>query len=156
MISFYIDDDADEDRATATPTFSMTLLELAGEGSFTTAQNPQDGSPYSLALMGKTAVSGGVFSTMRIPFQRRLRTTIQADPSAKGQSVYWMIIRGMEAYPVVRALCFVETTSSFVSFGYLLYETTSPKNGHFSSSDISVGCLLYCVAWLDTWRHDAP
>ena len=102
MISFYIDDDADADRASATPTFSMTLLELAGEGSFTTAQNPQDGSPYSLSLMGKTAVSGGVFSTMRIPFQRRLRTTIQSDPSSTGQSVYWMIIRGIEAYPVVR------------------------------------------------------
>ncbi len=51
--------------------------------------------------MGKTASSGGVYSTMRIPFQRRFRSTIQADPSVKGQSVYWMIVRGIEAYPVV-------------------------------------------------------
>ena len=101
IISFYIDDDADANPDTATPTISMTLLELAGEGSFTTATSPQDGSPYALSLMGKTAVSGGVFSTMRVPFQRRIRTTIQADPTVKGQSVYWMIVRGIEAYPVV-------------------------------------------------------
>ena len=100
-ISFYIDDDAEADPATATPTLSMTLLELAGEGSFTTATHPSDGSPYALGLMGKTATSGGVYSTMRIPFQRRLRTTIKADPTVKGQSVYWMIIRGIENYPVV-------------------------------------------------------
>lgn len=101
VISFYIDDDADKDPLTATPTISMTLLELAGVGSFDTSQNPQDGSPYSLSLMGKTAKSGGVFSTMRVPFQRRFRSTIKADPTVKGQSVYWMIIRGVEAYPVV-------------------------------------------------------
>ncbi len=41
--------------------------------------------------MGKTATSGGVYSTMRIPFQRRFRSTIQADPSVTGQSVYVVV-----------------------------------------------------------------
>ena len=84
------------------PSIVFTLGDLAALGSYGAigASAPQDGSPYGIGLFGKTAKSGGVYSTVRIPFQRSIRTTIQAPPGAKGQSTYWFIVRGIEATPV--------------------------------------------------------
>jgi hypothetical protein len=59
------------------------------------------GSPYGLALFGKTAKSGGVYSTVRIPFGKSVKVTIQSSAASKAQSVYWLIVRGLEAHAVV-------------------------------------------------------
>lgn len=50
------------------------------------------------AFCSLVAKSGGVSSTLRVPFQRSLKTTIASRASAN--SVYWFIIRGLEAMPV--------------------------------------------------------
>ena len=101
VISFYIDGEA-------TPSLSMTLLELAGEAHFNKAgDNAQggdtmpDGSPWGIALMGRTAKSGAVYSTVRIPFGKSFRSTIRAPESAQGTSTYWFVIRGLENHPVI-------------------------------------------------------
>eukprot|EP00658_Telonema_sp_P-2_P048115 TRINITY_DN36617_c0_g1_i1.p1 TRINITY_DN36617_c0_g1~~TRINITY_DN36617_c0_g1_i1.p1 ORF type:complete len:400 (+),score=92.80 TRINITY_DN36617_c0_g1_i1:36-1235(+) len=81
---------------------NLTLGDLAVLGPYGHSEStPQDGSPYGIALFGKTAKSGGVYSTMRIPFQKTLRVTIQAAVGTVGQSTFWFIIRGLEATPVV-------------------------------------------------------
>ena len=49
---------------------------------------------------GHTATSGGIYSTVRIPFGTSIRVAIQAPPSATAKSIYWMIVRGIEANPV--------------------------------------------------------
>ena len=84
------------------PSIDISLLELAhvgAQGAVNTLP-PADGSPFGNDLFGKTARTGGVYSTMRIPFQKSIRTTIQAPPSATGSSTYWFIIRGIEAMPI--------------------------------------------------------
>eukprot|EP00040_Diaphanoeca_grandis_P021192 m.112903 g.112903 ORF g.112903 m.112903 type:complete len:595 (+) comp28226_c0_seq2:35-1819(+) len=94
ILNIYIDGDQ-------TPTITMTLLELAGESRFNSASGGHDGGPWGINMMGRTAHSGGVYSTVRIPFGTSIKTTIQAAPSAKAQGVYWMIVRGLESHPVV-------------------------------------------------------
>jgi len=101
ILNFYIDGDT-------TPTITMTLLELAGESRFDTAGNNQPGNPgesdggaWGIGMMGRTAKSGGVYSTVRIPFGKSIKTTIQSPPSSNGQSIYWMIIRGLENHAVI-------------------------------------------------------
>eukprot|EP00656_Telonema_subtile_P013326 TRINITY_DN16767_c0_g1_i2.p1 TRINITY_DN16767_c0_g1~~TRINITY_DN16767_c0_g1_i2.p1 ORF type:complete len:287 (+),score=33.62 TRINITY_DN16767_c0_g1_i2:41-901(+) len=85
-----------------TLSMTLTLGDLAALGSYgaVSKDTPQDGSPYGIGLFGKTAKSGGVYSTVRIPFQKSLKTTIQTAAGAVGQSTYWFIIRGLEATPV--------------------------------------------------------
>lgn len=107
VLSFYVDQ-AGAETTTTTPTFSLTLLELGGESHFNTAgTNAQggdsmpDGSPWGIAMMGRTAKSGAVYSTVRIPFGASLRVTIRAAPSARAQSTFWCIIRGLEAHAVL-------------------------------------------------------
>jgi hypothetical protein len=51
------------------------------------------GLPWGLADFGHTASSGGVSSTIRIPFGKSVRVTIQAPPNTFTTSVYWAIIR---------------------------------------------------------------
>lgn len=94
LLRFYVD---------GALTLELTLLELAHVGAQGAVGNdpPQDGSPFGNDLFGKTAHTGGVYSTMRIPFQSTLRTTIQAAPSCATNSIYWFIIRGVEGLPVV-------------------------------------------------------
>jgi hypothetical protein len=116
ILNFYIDDDnvnnlnehnVSGSSATTTtitmPSISITLLELAGESNFNKASSdPQlrntDGGPWGIDMMGRTAHTGGVYSTVPIPFQTSLRTSIQAPDSAIGQSVYWFMIRGVEGH----------------------------------------------------------
>jgi hypothetical protein len=87
------------------PSISITLLELAGESNFNKASDPRllllrntDGGPWGIGMMGRTAHTGGVYSTVHIPFQTSIRTSIQAPESAMGQSVYWFMIRGVEGH----------------------------------------------------------
>ena len=112
-------------------------------------------------MFGKTAVSGGVFSTMRIPFQRRLRTTIKASAKAQGQSVYWMIIRGIENYPVVLGDLILPSTAALNIYRtgptpvqnlelLTLANVTSGSAGalvrvHFDASGPSYGYLEACM-----------
>eukprot|EP01064_Diplonema_japonicum_P007095 TRINITY_DN14819_c0_g1_i1.p1 TRINITY_DN14819_c0_g1~~TRINITY_DN14819_c0_g1_i1.p1 ORF type:complete len:415 (+),score=98.65 TRINITY_DN14819_c0_g1_i1:352-1596(+) len=79
----------------------LTLLELAMEGSDgAKGRNAADGSPWGISMFGKTAKSGAVYSTLRIPFQKTLKVTIEMAPEAQGNGVFWIIIRGVEAYRV--------------------------------------------------------
>jgi len=87
----------------AAASIDVALLEIAHVGSrAATGDNPPtDGSPFGHDLFGKTARSGGVYSTVRIPFGVSIRTTITAPPTcATGNSIFWFIIRGIEAMPV--------------------------------------------------------
>jgi hypothetical protein len=101
VVSFYVDGEANASVV-------MTLLELAGEAHFNTAgTNAQsgdsmpDGSPWGIALMGRTAKSGAVYSTMRIPFGEAIKVTIRACDTAQSQGTFWFVLRGLEAHPVV-------------------------------------------------------
>jgi hypothetical protein len=83
---------------------NVTLLELANVGRFAPdgqAAGGKNGSaaPWGVGLFGHTAKDGGVYSTMRIPFGSSVRTTIESGVPAEG--IFWMIVRGTEAYPVV-------------------------------------------------------
>lgn len=100
VVSFYVDGEAQ-------PSIAVTLLELAGEGHWNKAgDNRQggdsmpDGSPWGIPLMGRTAKSGAVYSTMRVPFGKTIRTTIKPPPSATKASIFWFVIRGLEAHGV--------------------------------------------------------
>jgi hypothetical protein len=59
----------------------------------TTAANR--GLPWGIEQFGHTASSGGVSSTIRIPFGKSVRVTIKAPPGTTTTSVYWMIVRCM-------------------------------------------------------------
>jgi hypothetical protein len=94
-VRFYID-------GATTPSLDVTILELSHVGHLGAVGNnpPADGSPFGHDLFGKTAHTGGVYTTMRIPFQTSLRTTIQAAPSCGTQSIFWFVIRGIEGLPI--------------------------------------------------------
>ena len=55
------------------------------------------GLPWGIADFGHTASSGGVSSTIRIPFGKSVRVTIQAPPNTFTTSVYWMIVSAVSA-----------------------------------------------------------
>lgn len=87
----------------ATPSVDIPLLYLASVGEQGSVGNnqPTDGSPFGHSLFGKTAKTGGVYSTLRIPFNSSIRTTMTAPPScSNGLSYFWFIIRGVEAMPL--------------------------------------------------------
>ena len=86
VIRFYVDGET-------TASVAMKLLELAwvseyaspahsslkpGEGG---GQLDNRGLPWGVADFGHTAASGGVSSTIRIPFSKSIRVTIQAPPN---------------------------------------------------------------------------
>ena len=74
VLKFYIDGESEA-------SINITLLELsfvgaeASKGSAPSLDNR--GLPWSIASFGHTAKSGGVSSTLRIPFSISLRVTIQ-------------------------------------------------------------------------------
>ena len=79
-----------------TPSISLSLLELANLGNF--AHGTEDEGPWGISLLGHTANNGGVYSTVRIPFAKSIKSTItSASPKA---GTFWFIIRGVEAYPI--------------------------------------------------------
>ena len=86
----------------STTPIQLKLVELAAVGQYGAvgADTPTDGSPYGIGLFGKTANNGGVYSTVRIPFYKSIKTTIEAAPGTIGQSIFWFIIRGLEATEV--------------------------------------------------------
>jgi len=87
--------DGDEPSA---PSIALTLLQLAGVGAAgAKGDSHSDVSPFSAELFGKNAQTGGVWSTMRIPFQSSVRLTVQQAPSGVHQGTFWGIVRGVEA-----------------------------------------------------------
>jgi len=56
-----------------------------------------DQGPWGIDLFGHTAGKGGVYSTMRIPFQKSFKATLTSTHSG----TFWFIVRGVEDYPVV-------------------------------------------------------
>lgn len=125
VVSFYVDGEKE-------PSISLTLLELAGEGHWNEAgTNEQsgdhmaDGSPWGTGLMGRTAKSGAVYSTLRVPFGSSLRTAIRAPPSSTQDSVFWFVLRGLEGH-VVR-LGDLELPSAARLRLYRLPPTTLPQ-----------------------------
>ena len=78
------------------PSIAISLLELANLGNF--AHGTEDEGPWGTALLGHTAANGGVYSTVRIPFTKSIRSTITSASPKEG--TFWFIIRGVEAYPI--------------------------------------------------------
>lgn len=95
MLRIYIDGES-------TPSIALTLLQLASVGAAGANGNThKDISPFAAGhFFGKTAQTGGVWSTMRIPFGVSLRVTLQQAAECQSQSTYWFIIRGVEALGV--------------------------------------------------------
>jgi hypothetical protein len=88
-LKIYIDGEAE-------PSIAISLLELANLGNF--AHGTEDDGPWGIGLLGHTASNGGVYSTVRIPFSKSIRSTITSDSAKPG--TFWFIIRGVEAYPI--------------------------------------------------------
>lgn len=80
------------------PTVNLTLLQLASVGAAGAQGNGhKDISPFSGGhLFGKNAQTGGVWSTVRIPFAATVRVTLQQAASCASPSTYWAIVRGIE------------------------------------------------------------
>jgi len=81
----------------STPTVQLTLLQIASVGANGAKGDSHDDiSPYSAELFGKNAQTGGVWTTIRIPFQTTIRLTLQQASTCSQQGVAWIIIRGVE------------------------------------------------------------
>lgn len=92
-LRFYIDNET-------VPSVDLLLRELASVGKRDAVGNTATIGPFGNELFGKTAKTGGVYSTMRIPFGTSLRVTMTNAPSAAVGGIYWLIVRGVEALPV--------------------------------------------------------
>lgn len=84
------------------PSINITLLQLASVGSAgATGNGHKDISPFAAGhLFGKNAQTGGVWTTIRIPFASTLRVTLQQSATCDSQSTYWFIIRGVEGLTI--------------------------------------------------------
>jgi hypothetical protein len=85
-----------------TPTLDVTLLQLASVGAAGAQGNShKDISPFSAGhLFGKNAQTGGVWTTMRIPFGSEVKVTLQQALECNSQSTYWLIVRGVEGLQI--------------------------------------------------------
>jgi hypothetical protein len=92
-LRFYVDNET-------VPSVDIRLRELASIGKRDAVGDAASVGPFGLPLFGKTAKSGGAYSTMRIPFGVSLKVTIENAPTATSEGIYWFIIRGVEALPV--------------------------------------------------------
>lgn len=103
-ISLFIDGEA-------TASIAVSALELGWVSDF--ASRPEyDGSragpmydnsgrPWGTTYFGHTAVSGGTYSTVRVPFSKSIRVLVQPAPGTTTDSEYWFDVRGVEALPVI-------------------------------------------------------
>jgi hypothetical protein len=92
-LRFYIDNET-------TPSVDLFLREIASIGKQGAVGDDATIPAFGTPLFGKTAKSGGAYSTMRIPFGASLRVTITNAPTAAHNGIYWLIVRGVEALPV--------------------------------------------------------
>jgi len=81
----------------------ITLADLSFLGNLAVngTRTPYDKSPWGIDLFGHTAKNGGVYSTIRIPFSKAIRMTIQPQPPGKPKPVFWAVVRGIEGLPVI-------------------------------------------------------
>ena len=85
----------------STPTVELTLLQLASVGrAGAQGDGHTDISPYSAELFGKNAQTGGVWTTIRIPFSSTVSVTLQQASNCNSQGTAWIIIRGVENLPI--------------------------------------------------------
>jgi hypothetical protein len=87
----------------AAPTLDVLLLQLAFVGaSAEYAPQSKSSTLFSAGgLFGKNAGTGGVFTTIRIPFGAGVRVTLEQAPSCPSHDgIYWIIVRGVEALPL--------------------------------------------------------
>jgi hypothetical protein len=80
------------------PALNLTLLQLASVGAAGAQGNShKDISPFAAGhLFGKNAQTGGVWSTVRIPFAASVSVTLTQAASCAADSTYWAIVRGIE------------------------------------------------------------
>ena len=86
----------------AAPTVDITLLQLASVGAAGAQGNShKDISPFAAGnLFGKNAQTGGVWTTIRIPFATTVQITLQQALECDSQSTYWFIVRGVEGLQI--------------------------------------------------------
>lgn len=85
IVRYYIDDDE-------TPAIEVNLYVMHGMGGAGTSQ-----TSWGTKWIGYTALGGGLYNTLRIPFQKSL--TVSFIPAQSGP--WWYILRGVENYPVI-------------------------------------------------------
>lgn len=112
----------------ATASINVTLLELGNVGRFAPDGQGHEGNgstpqPWGVGMFGHTAKNGGVYSTMRIPFGSSVRVTIESGVPASG--IFWMIVRGVESYPVVLGDLLLPAAARLRLFRF--NATTKPK-----------------------------
>ena len=62
------------------------------------ANGPDDpGIPWGTKWIGHTAKGGGLYNTIRMPFQKSIKITFESP----NNGYYWYIVRGAENYPIV-------------------------------------------------------
>jgi hypothetical protein len=101
-ISLFIDGETDASVA-------VSALELGWTSEFASrpsvfpsgAMYDNSGRGWGNEYFGHTAVSGGTYSTLRIPFSRSLSVVIQPAPGTTTESRYWFDVRGVEALPII-------------------------------------------------------
>ena len=112
----------------AAASINVTLLELGNVGRFAPDGQGHGGNgstpqPWGVGMFGHTAKNGGVYSTMRIPFGSSARVTIESGVPESG--IFWMIVRGVEAYPVVLGDLLLPAAARLRLFRF--NATTTPK-----------------------------
>ena len=85
IVNYYID-------GSLTPTISVNAMMMHGMGYYNKTQKP-----WGTKRIGFLAEDGGLYNTIRFPFQKSIRITFLTT----GDCVYWFIVRGVENYPVV-------------------------------------------------------
>ena len=67
-----------------------------GAGYKTKFNGDDPGVPWGTKRIGHTARGGGLYNTIRLPFQKSIRITFETPYSG----YYWYIVRGAENYPI--------------------------------------------------------
>ena len=101
-ISLFIDGETDASVA-------VSALELGWTSDFASrpsvfpsgAMYDNSGRGWGNEYFGHTAVSGGTYSTLRVPFARSLRVLVRPAPGTTTESRYWFDVRGVEALPII-------------------------------------------------------
>lgn len=121
VMRFYIDGEA-------APSITVTLLQLASVGAGGAQGNShKDVSPFSAGLFGKNAQTGGVWSTMRIPFQLSISVSLQPPGTCDKTQIFWMIIRGVESAGVTLGEVELPPTAKLVQ-SKIVGTTYAPDN----------------------------
>lgn len=85
IVNYYMD-------GSVTPTISVNLMTMHGMGYYNQTQKP-----WGTKRIGFLAENGGLYNTIRFPFQKSIRITFLT----KGDCIFWFIVRGVENYPIV-------------------------------------------------------